>query len=342
MAKPGSGERPINRRQGATTAASRRQDPRPDYSPDEQDLAIIGRLRANPACSNRELAQLLDVSESTVANRLSRMESFNAVRLVLQRDVRKLGISFIASFEISTSRRASTLVAADLAKVDRISNLGVVSGPRSIIGLAHARSLSELDTLIRGQIGAIKGVGVVEGNLVLEMIRFRPEWGVLDVGLSADQLFSGCWSENDPIDRSIIEILIHDGRISNREVGRRLGVSEGLVRQRLRKLSDSGRTQMAVITNPIYFGGFEQAHIGVNGPVHHLETLTSRLRKLESVAFAARTLGRWGIVTLVVAESRQELHELIRQDLRLGQDGLSYDVLEIVHVVKNRYDLVAL
>ena len=43
----------------------------------------------------------------------------------------------------------------------------------------------------------------------------------------------------DSFDRNIIEILESDGRASNAEIARSIGVSEGTIRRRLKKLIDN-------------------------------------------------------------------------------------------------------
>ena len=46
-------------------------------------------------------------------------------------------------------------------------------------------------------------------------------------------------SSVDNFDKNIIEILESDGRASNAEIARSIGVSEGTIRRRLKKLIDN-------------------------------------------------------------------------------------------------------
>jgi len=314
----------------------------PNFQPDQLDLSLVAELRRSPQVTNRDLAQQLGVSESTIGNRIDRMQSVGAMRVVLQRDVRGLGIEYTALLEIAVSGRLASVVAKELSKIVEISNLGVVSGPRSIIALVHSRTRPELKCLIDEKIGKVRGISAIEGNQVLEMVRFRQDLGILKILPSARQLFSSCWSMDDEVDQSIVQILTFDGRLSNREVARQLKISEGTVRQRLRKLTEKGKIQLGVITNPLYFGRVEMAQIGINGPVQRLVPLRLRLAKSRAVVFAARTLGRWALVALLVAETRPKLHAVINDELRLDQSGVDYRSLEIVETIKNRFDLAAI
>jgi Lrp/AsnC family transcriptional regulator, regulator for asnA, asnC and gidA len=53
----------------------------------------------------------------------------------------------------------------------------------------------------------------------------------------------------DAIDHKIIETLGIDARVSNREIGRALGLTEGTIRTRLKRLLDNRVIQVAAITN---------------------------------------------------------------------------------------------
>ena len=53
--------------------------------------------------------------------------------------------------------------------------------------------------------------------------------------------------EIDNTDRRIIELLQTDGRISNVELARRLGLSEGTIRKRIDRLLSSGVIQIVAL-----------------------------------------------------------------------------------------------
>ena len=57
----------------------------------------------------------------------------------------------------------------------------------------------------------------------------------------------------DAIDHKIIETLGIDARVSNREIGRALGLTEGTIRTRLKRLLDNRVIQVAAITNTVFY-----------------------------------------------------------------------------------------
>ena len=53
----------------------------------------------------------------------------------------------------------------------------------------------------------------------------------------------------DELDEKIIERLGHDARVSNREIGREFGLTEGTIRSRLKRLLDGKVIRVAAVTN---------------------------------------------------------------------------------------------
>src|SRR3954451_24429677 len=65
----------------------------------------------------------------------------------------------------------------------------------------------------------------------------------------------------DDVDRSLVAQLQQDGRRPYREMARTLGVSEGKVRWRVRRLLDSGALRIAAIADPFRLGYKVQAFV---------------------------------------------------------------------------------
>ena len=54
----------------------------------------------------------------------------------------------------------------------------------------------------------------------------------------------------DTVDRRIVSVLNAEGRINNNEIAAKLGISEGTVRNRIRKLTEAGLLRVAGLINP--------------------------------------------------------------------------------------------
>ena len=55
----------------------------------------------------------------------------------------------------------------------------------------------------------------------------------------------------DKIDCRMIELLQKDGRISNTEIAKQIGISEGTVRTRLNRLIKEEYIQIVAVSNPM-------------------------------------------------------------------------------------------
>lgn len=144
----------------------------------------------------------------------------------------------------------------------------------------------------------------------------------------------------DDTDTAILALLRDNGRMSNREVGRALDISEGTVRQRLRKLVDGQAMRLGVVTD-IHTAGLA---VGVTVRIKALPTRTRAIAEalagLESSTFVGMTLGRFDVVAVLVARSRIEAAEIIDNQIA-NMDGVQeIDVQEPVSYPKHRYDLV--
>ena len=67
----------------------------------------------------------------------------------------------------------------------------------------------------------------------------------------------------DVASKAIIRELQRDGRTSYAELGKRVGLSEAAVRQRVGKLTDAGVMQIVAVTDPSQLGFHRQAMIGI-------------------------------------------------------------------------------
>ena len=54
----------------------------------------------------------------------------------------------------------------------------------------------------------------------------------------------------DHLDAKMIALLQKDGRLSNIEIGKTVGISEATVRNRLKRLIDEGYIQIVAVGNP--------------------------------------------------------------------------------------------
>jgi Lrp/AsnC family transcriptional regulator for asnA, asnC and gidA len=312
------------------------------YSPDPLDHAIIAALRLDPRASNRSLSAAMSVSEATIAGRITLLRDLRIMDRVLQVDLRRLSLDCFALVDIRTEARPPEEIAAELATLVALNNIAVVAGNPTLCAQASVQDQQSLLRLIDDKIATVDGVVRVETSLVLEICKFDASNGGFSVNSAMDEGCLEAWSEADELDRAIVLLLKRDANLSNREVGRRLGVSERTIRLLLKRMFDAGDVHLSVVTDPGYFGRAEVAFLKIKAPSATLPGILNALRRQEACMFLGRTIGRWDLIALLAAASTADLQAIIRQQLDLDRSGCTYQAQEVITVCKHRVDLVAI
>lgn len=119
----------------------------------------------------------------------------------------------------------------------------------------------------------------------------------------------------DDVSKAIIEQLQQDGRRSYAAIGKVVGLSEAAVRQRVQRLVDTGIMQIVAVTDPLQLGFAREAMIGVRvtGPI---EPVADALAELDEVSYVVVTAGSIDILAEVIAESDEDLLEIVSARIR--------------------------
>lgn len=120
----------------------------------------------------------------------------------------------------------------------------------------------------------------------------------------------------DDLDSQIINLLQIDGRASNIELARKIGVSEGTVRRRFRNLVKEEVIRVIAIPDPSKLGRETSALIGLKVDPALVDSVASELAKMEEVQYSAVTTGAYDVFCRVALSSPLELSNFLRN--RIG------------------------
>ena len=135
----------------------------------------------------------------------------------------------------------------------------------------------------------------------------------------------------DGLDRHIMKLLRHDGRLSYAEIARTVGVSEPTVRKRIDRLVEGGGLIIAARVNPAPIGFPIDALIGVRVVRGKVQEVGRRLAEMENVAYLAYIAGSFDIVIEAFLPDTEGLFKFLNEDLE-QIDGISYT--ETWHVLR--------
>lgn len=126
----------------------------------------------------------------------------------------------------------------------------------------------------------------------------------------------------DEIDWKIIDNIRKEHK-NNNAIARELGVSEGMIRQRLKKLKDAGIVKISGLINPDVLENKMSALIAATlSNSSHLDEIAKEIADFEEVLSVSVSTGRYDIMIEVLVESNKGLVRFITEKLS-AVDGIS-------------------
>ena len=116
----------------------------------------------------------------------------------------------------------------------------------------------------------------------------------------------------DELDTRIIEMLQQDGRASNAGIARKVGVSEGTVRRRLKRLIQEEYIQVVGLPDSSKMGLASQALVGVQVDPDKIDQVADDLYRLDEVTWVAITTGTYDVFAWATLASAEALGLFLR------------------------------
>jgi Lrp/AsnC family transcriptional regulator, regulator for asnA, asnC and gidA len=114
----------------------------------------------------------------------------------------------------------------------------------------------------------------------------------------------------DPVDRSIVELLQRDGRMRFTAIATQIGLTEGAVRRRVQRLTDTGAMQIVAVTDPVALGDRRVALIGLRISTG-TDAAAAWVGELPEVEYLVATAGRFDLVFEVIIDDEEHLLKLL-------------------------------
>ena len=126
----------------------------------------------------------------------------------------------------------------------------------------------------------------------------------------------------DNIDKAIVEWLSRDARISNRKIATELGVTEGTVRARVKRMEEEKLIRITAVTNIDRFRDAALAYIWIEVErSQQAQSVAEALSALPELGFVGVMLGRSDILVITMVRNTEHLAEFIHNNIS-GVDGV--------------------
>lgn len=313
-----------------------RVDEQPTSAPaliDNVDKMMIEQLIDDGKLTNRELARRTGISESAVSVRLRRLINTGVLVFSAIIDWEMAGFEWLVICRIKTRIRSPREVAEDVSAFPQCEAVAVALGTYDVLGYFLVADRAELRDLT-DRVAAVDGLAEFDIDLATDT--YVPGHGrqlmmthnAPPIRLPAPKL------DLDGLDIAIIHALVDNGRQSSRTLARQFQVSEGTVRTRVARLTQSGLIRVLALIEPVALGLIRVvASVSIRADRSRLRATFKELAESPNVAFAASCLGSWGLHATVTAKTAHELMATVSAMQSI--DGIiATDTTLIVEVVR--------
>jgi DNA-binding Lrp family transcriptional regulator len=305
---------------------------------DETDRQIVAILAADGRATNRSIAARLKLPETTLSARIRRLGERGVLRVTAVSDWEAAGYSWPVAICIRVAGRGAGAVATDVAELDDVIAVALVEGEHDVVAHALLSDREGLHDLCVRRLPGIEGVREASVDLITATVGMRVGATSEGVGGDTPLHFPSPAVPLDEVDRGLIEALAADGRQSNREIARGLGVSEGTIRSRRRRLETAGLVRVVAIADRAALGEIGAvAFVGVRVEGPSAEAVAARLAARPEVYMANVTVGAYDLMLSVVTANRDELDRFVAAHLTGAAGVREVALLEVKAVAKNEY-----
>ncbi len=144
----------------------------------------------------------------------------------------------------------------------------------------------------------------------------------------------------DELDRKIIALLQMDGRASNAKIAREVGVSEGTVRRRLRRLVDDDVVNVVAVPNLEKLGYATTALIGLQTGPGKSDYVAESIAGLQEAHYVAVTTGTYDVFVWAGLESAEGLGQFLRTKIGIIEGVQRTETFVNLSIKKRTYGLV--
>jgi Lrp/AsnC family transcriptional regulator for asnA, asnC and gidA len=113
----------------------------------------------------------------------------------------------------------------------------------------------------------------------------------------------------------MINLLQMDGRASNAKIAREVGVSEGTVRRRLRRLVEDDVVKVIAVPNLEKLGYNTTALIGIQTSPGRSDSVANAIAQLSEAQYVAITTGAYDIFVWTGLASAEALGDFLREKI---------------------------
>lgn len=274
--------------------------------------SVIRELRVDGRLPVSELARRSGTSVGRARSILSELLEHGIISITPIVNPLLIGYRAIAFIELErvTTRPIEEII-AEFEGVPEIDYVAWTSGAVELIVNVITRDTAHLSEIIERRIRPIPGVRI---RSVAPYLRFPYQKTGRTVAVT--RFLSDTVHEIDWLDSALIRSLARDSRASNTRIARELGVSEAVIRARLKRLTADGVMRVGAILNTRSSAREPTAIVRVTAN-SEIDELVHGLHELQFVTFIAEVAADFDLVVEVTGHDMDDMADALTTLRRL-------------------------
>ncbi|MFI1855713.1 Lrp/AsnC family transcriptional regulator [Streptomyces sp. NPDC020480] len=288
---------------------------------DELDRQLVQALQLDGRAPFSRIADVLGVSDQTVARRYTRLRTAGAIRVLGLTDPAALG-EVVWLLRVQCTPDAAMSVAEALARRPDTSWVSLMSGGTEISGITRAASGEDSDALLLRKLPGTPRVVGVAAHCVLHEYFGGPQGLVSKSGTLTPRQIERLVvpvvnrppdgrARLDDGDRQLLAVLARDGRAGLAELAAATGWSQSTVRRRMAELRADGTLYFDVDYHYRMFGHGSTAVLWLSVLPAHLAAAGQAVAEHPEAAFVCATTGPHNLLAVVVCRDVRHLYEYL-------------------------------
>ncbi|GLY71860.1 Lrp/AsnC family transcriptional regulator [Actinoallomurus iriomotensis] len=311
---------------------------------DDLDRRLVHALNIDPRAPFGRIADVLGVSDQTIARRYRRLRASGLVRVVGSVDTARLGYTTWV-IRLRCTPDAAGPVSAALARRTDTFWVHLLSGGTEIACGTTVRTAEERGALLLQRLPRTGRVSSVTAHSQLHLyVGGRITWPGAVAALSAEEA-DRLRPEPPPPpgegpvvlddgDRALLDALALDGRTGHAELAAATGWSESTVRRRMDRLVAGGVLFYDVDVPPEALGYHAEARLWMSVRPAHLASVGRALAGHVEVTFAAATTGPTNLMAGVVCRDDQALYRYLTERIGALEGVERLETAPVIRTVK--------
>ncbi|MFJ7498000.1 Lrp/AsnC family transcriptional regulator [Streptomyces sp. NPDC097727] len=292
---------------------------------DSLDRQLIHALYVDGRVPFSRIADVLGVSDQTIARRYRRLREQDVLRVRGRLDARRLGhVEWVIRLRCTPG--AAIAIAEALAKRDDTHWVRLASGGTDVVCNVRAESEQERDALLLNRLAATRPVTAISAYCVMHTFFGGPTgWRGAASALTEHQAAQLAPPEPvpgtlrpaslalDDADRVLLAELVYDGRASHARLAAVSGLNEATVRRRISSLRASGALYFDLDIDHRLFGYTGTALLWISVEPSQLAVAGRTLAEHPEVSFAAATTGPTNLLASVLCADVYDLYDYLAE-----------------------------